>query len=153
MFAIDPVFDATKIRDETCVREYLLRATKEKIEIPELNPDPFSGGSKELVGAVECLRVGAGTVQVYETREAFQLFISLFGTPKEIIMDGQNGRVDYGRFRPFEIVGLTPEGRYEIRRVGKSLVTKAAKEQLRSWPSDWSMTMNMEELLQDLETE
>ncbi|CAH2019474.1 unnamed protein product [Acanthoscelides obtectus] len=38
-----------------------------------------------------------------------------------------------------------------MKRVGKSLVTKAAKEQLRSWPSDWSMTVNMEELLEDLE--
>ncbi|CAG9773238.1 unnamed protein product [Ceutorhynchus assimilis] len=54
---------------------------------------------------------------------------------------------------PYEIMGITSEGRYEIKRVGKSLVTKDAKEQLRIWPSDWSMTMDMEELLEDLEND
>ncbi|CAH2008626.1 unnamed protein product [Acanthoscelides obtectus] len=61
------------------------------------------------------------------------------------------GKLKYEFQGPFEIVGITPKGRYEMKRVGKSLVTKAAKEQLRSWPSDWSMTVNMEELLVDLE--
>ncbi|CAH2007762.1 unnamed protein product [Acanthoscelides obtectus] len=46
-----------------------------------------------------------------------------------------------------------PEGRYKMRRIGKSLITKADKEQQRNWPTDWSMPMNMEELLEDLENE
>lgn len=54
---------------------------------------------------------------------------------------------------PYEIVAITPEGRYEIRRVGKSLITKAAKEQLRMWPSDWSLAMDMTELLSMMESE
>lgn len=54
---------------------------------------------------------------------------------------------------PYEVVGITPEGRYELRRVGKQLITKAAKEQLRKWPTDWSLAMDMSQLLEDLENE
>ena len=45
---------------------------------------------------------------------------------------------------------MGPEGRYELRRVGKSTTTKAAQEQLRQWPNDWSLNMNMPELLETL---
>ena len=45
-------------------------------------------------------------------------------------------------------MGITPEGRYELRRVGKSTTTKAAQKQLRQWPNDWSLNMNMPELLE-----
>lgn len=61
------------------------------------------------------------------------------------------GKLKYEFQGPFEIISITSEGRYEIRRVGKSLLTKAAKEQLRMWPSDWSMTTNMEELFELIE--
>ena len=57
------------------------------------------------------------------------------------------GKLKYEFQGPYEIMAVTPQGQYEIRRVGKSLVTKAAKEQLRTWPTDWSMTMDLEELL------
>nr|CAI5842827.1 unnamed protein product [Callosobruchus analis] len=63
------------------------------------------------------------------------------------------GKLKYEFQGPYEIMGITPEGRFETRRVGKSLVTKAAKEQLRSWPSDWSLTMDKEELLENLEND
>lgn len=63
------------------------------------------------------------------------------------------GKLKYEFQGPFEIVNITSEGRYEIKRVGKSHVTKAAKEQLRRWPSDWSMLMDIEELLENLDNE
>jgi reverse transcriptase-like protein/integrase-like protein/aspartyl protease len=61
------------------------------------------------------------------------------------------GKLKYEFQGPYEIVGITPEGRYELRRVGKTLVTKAAKEQLRQWPSDWSLTLNIPDLLEELD--
>ena len=63
-------------------------------------------------------------------------------------VDGMHqGKLKYDFQGPYEIMSGTPHGWYEIRRVGKSLVTKAAKEQLRTWRTDWSMTMDLEELL------
>ncbi|CAH1122287.1 unnamed protein product [Ceutorhynchus assimilis] len=63
------------------------------------------------------------------------------------------GKLKYEFQGPFEIMNITPEGRYEIKRVGKSLITKAAKEQLRIWPNDWSLSMDMPELLEIMEGE
>lgn len=54
---------------------------------------------------------------------------------------------------PYEIISVTTEGRYEIRRLGKNAITKAAKEQLRLWPSDWSVACEMDQLLEFLESE
>lgn len=63
------------------------------------------------------------------------------------------GKLSYEFDGPFEVVGITPQQRYELRRVGKSTITKAAKEQLRIWPSDWSLTVDMPDLLELLEEE
>lgn len=61
------------------------------------------------------------------------------------------GKLKYEFQGPFEVMGTTQEGRYELKRVGKSTITKAAKEQLRIWPNDWSLTMDMPDLLDMLE--
>ncbi|CAG9762608.1 unnamed protein product [Ceutorhynchus assimilis] len=63
------------------------------------------------------------------------------------------GKLSYEFDGPFEVVGITPQQRYELRRVGKSTITKAAKEQLRIWPTDWSLTLDMPDLLELLEEE
>lgn len=63
------------------------------------------------------------------------------------------GKLDYEFQGPFEVMGVTSEGRYELRRVGKTTITKAATEQLRGWPKDWSLTMDMPELLDVLEND
>ena len=46
------------------------------------------------------------------------------------------GKLKYEFQGPYEIMAVTPQGQYEIRRVGKYYVTKAAKEQLRTWPTE-----------------
>ncbi|KAL1510087.1 hypothetical protein ABEB36_004742 [Hypothenemus hampei] len=53
----------------------------------------------------------------------------------------------------FEIVGITPDHRYELRRVGKTVITKAVKEQLRRWPTDWSLSVDMPDLLEFIEND
>ncbi|CAG9761291.1 unnamed protein product [Ceutorhynchus assimilis] len=63
------------------------------------------------------------------------------------------GKLSYEFDGPFEVVGITPQQRYEIRIVGKSTITKAVKEQLRIWPTDWSLTLDMPDLLELLEQE
>ncbi|CAG9772367.1 unnamed protein product [Ceutorhynchus assimilis] len=63
------------------------------------------------------------------------------------------GKLNYEFQGPFEVMGITSEGRYELRRVGKTTITKAAKEQLREWPKDWSLTMDLPELLDVLEND
>lgn len=55
--------------------------------------------------------------------------------------------------RPYEIVGVTKGDRYEIRRLGKNLITKAPKEQLHMWPTEWSVGCGMDDLLNFLETD
>lgn len=59
-------------------------------------------------------------------------------------------KLKYEFQKPFEVMGTTPEGRYELKRVEKATVTKAAKEQLRRWLTDWSLTLEMPELLEML---
>lgn len=56
---------------------------------------------------------------------------------------------------PYEVINITDLGRYELRRVGpgKKNIVKAAKEQLRLWPTDWSLTTDMSDLLDLFETE
>lgn len=63
------------------------------------------------------------------------------------------GKLKYEFQGPYEIISVTPEGRFEIRRVGKSLITKAAKEQLRMWPTSWSLSMDITELLDLMEND
>jgi hypothetical protein len=60
---------------------------------------------------------------------------------------------EYEFMGPYEIVSVTPEGRFEIRRLGRNAITKAAKEQLRPWPKDWSVALDMDDLLEFLEAE
>lgn len=62
-------------------------------------------------------------------------------------------KMNYEFLGPYEVVSITKEGRYELRRIGKSLITKASKEQLRKWPTDWSLTVDMPELLEQLEND
>jgi hypothetical protein len=61
---------------------------------------------------------------------------------------------EYQFLRPYEIISVTPEGRFDIRRFGRNaIITKAAKEQLRLWPKDWSVALDMDDLLEFLEAE
>jgi hypothetical protein len=60
---------------------------------------------------------------------------------------------EYEFMGPYEIISVTPEGRFEIRRLGRNAITKAAKEQLRPWPKDWSVALDMDDLLEFLEAE
>ena len=39
------------------------------------------------------------------------------------------------------------------KKVGTNILTKAAKEQLRKWPSQWSLCCDMKEILEFLETD
>lgn len=41
------------------------------------------------------------------------------------------GKLSYEFMGPYDIIGITPEGPYQLKRVRKILVNKAAKEQLR----------------------
>jgi hypothetical protein len=43
---------------------------------------------------------------------------------------------------PYEIISVTPEGRFEIRRLGRNAITKAAKEQLRPWLLIWTTCLS-----------
>nr|CAH7726564.1 unnamed protein product [Callosobruchus chinensis] len=52
---------------------------------------------------------------------------------------------------PFEVMGTTPEGHNDLKRVGKNTITKAAKEQLRKWPTDWSLSVDLTDLLDALD--
>lgn len=54
---------------------------------------------------------------------------------------------------PYRIVNVTNEGRYELKRVGtgRHKIVKAAKEQLRVWPTDWSLATDVTDLLDYLE--
>jgi hypothetical protein len=56
---------------------------------------------------------------------------------------------------PYEVVAITDEGRYELKRVGvrKHKIVKAAKEQLRLWPSEWTVAAEMSDLLDLLDAE
>jgi hypothetical protein len=56
---------------------------------------------------------------------------------------------------PYEVMNITDKGRYELKRVGpaKKHFIKAAKEQLRWWPVDWSLATEMTDLLTFLELE
>lgn len=62
-------------------------------------------------------------------------------------------KFNYEFMGPYEIVGITQEGRYEIRRQENNLIIKAAKEQLRLWPSEWTVECGMEEMLSLLEAD
>ncbi len=64
-------------------------------------------------------------------------------------------KTDFEYMGPYEIVHITNEGRYELKRVGarKHKIVKAAKEQLRLWPSEWSIAANMGEILDLIDTE
>lgn len=57
------------------------------------------------------------------------------------------GKLKYEFQGPFEVMDITEQGRYELKRVGKSTITKASKEQLRKWPTDWSLTLDIPEIL------
>nr|CAH7758035.1 unnamed protein product [Callosobruchus chinensis] len=61
------------------------------------------------------------------------------------------GKLKYEFQGPFEVLGTTPEGRYELKRVGKNTITKAAKEQLRKWSTDWSLSVDLTDLLDALD--
>lgn len=56
---------------------------------------------------------------------------------------------------PYEIIKITKEGRYELKRVGKgkNQIIKAAKEQLRHWPTDWSLATDLSDLIDLFDSE
>ncbi|XP_044766176.1 uncharacterized protein LOC123322299 [Coccinella septempunctata] len=60
---------------------------------------------------------------------------------------------DYEFLGPYEVVNCLDNGRYEIKKVGTNIVTKAAKEQLRRWPTQWALNVDMNEVLDFLESE
>ena len=60
---------------------------------------------------------------------------------------------DYEFMGPYEITRCFENGRYELKKVGSNVVTKAAKEQLRLWPKQWQLDCDMEHLLAMLEAD
>lgn len=60
---------------------------------------------------------------------------------------------DYEFHGPYEVMNCLKKGRYEIKKVGTNVVTKAAKEQLRPWLIQWSLNVDMKEILDFLESE
>jgi len=62
-------------------------------------------------------------------------------------------KINFEFIGPYEIMNITDEGRYELKRlgVGQHKIVKAAKEQLRHWPKEWSQSANIGELLDFLE--
>ena len=50
-----------------------------------------------------------------------------------------NSKLNYRFLGPYEITSCLPRGRYELKQVGTRFTTKAAKEQLCKWPTDWSL--------------
>nr|CAI5837537.1 unnamed protein product [Callosobruchus analis] len=61
------------------------------------------------------------------------------------------GQLKYEFQGHFEVRGTTLVGRCELKRVGKNTITKAAKEQLRKWPTDWSLSVDLTGLLDALD--
>ncbi|CAH1379986.1 hypothetical protein MTP99_003829 [Tenebrio molitor] len=61
---------------------------------------------------------------------------------------------DFEYMGPYEIVNITEEGRYDLRKLGpgRKTIVKAAKEQLRVWPVDWSLGTDLEDLLITLDS-
>lgn len=64
-------------------------------------------------------------------------------------------KTDFEFMGPYEVISITNEGRYELKRVGvtRHKIIKAAKEQLRLWPKDWSLGADLGDLLDLLENE
>ena len=63
-------------------------------------------------------------------------------------------KTDFEYMGPYEMLHITNEGRYELKRVEarKHKIVKAAKEQLSLWPSEWSIAVNMGEILDLIDT-
>ncbi|CAH2009908.1 unnamed protein product [Acanthoscelides obtectus] len=53
----------------------------------------------------------------------------------------------------YKEVKCLENGRYEIKKVGTTIITKAAKEQLRSLPVKWSSKVDIGDILGFLEAE
>ena len=47
-------------------------------------------------------------------------------------------KTDYEFFGPYEVVRCLDCGRFELEKMGASVVTQTPKEQLRRWPTNWS---------------
>ncbi|KAK9876337.1 hypothetical protein WA026_012645 [Henosepilachna vigintioctopunctata] len=60
---------------------------------------------------------------------------------------------DYEFLGHYEIVYCLENGRYDIKKVGTNIMTKAAKEQLRRWPAQWPVSCDMNAILEFLEKE
>ncbi|CAH2008163.1 unnamed protein product [Acanthoscelides obtectus] len=60
---------------------------------------------------------------------------------------------DYEFLGPYEVVKCLENGRYKIKKVETTIITNAAKEQLRSWPVQWSSNVDMGDILEFLEAE
>ena len=58
-----------------------------------------------------------------------------------------NSKLRYRFLGPYEVTSCLPRGRYELKKVGTRFTTKAAKEQLRRWPTDWSLMCDTKDLL------
>ncbi|CAH1956547.1 unnamed protein product [Acanthoscelides obtectus] len=66
---------------------------------------------------------------------------------------GTLSKIDYEFLGPYEVVKCLENERYEIKKVGTTIIIKAAKEQLRSWPVQWSSNVDMGDILEFLEAE
>ncbi|BES94514.1 Hypothetical Protein NTJ_07326 [Nesidiocoris tenuis] len=62
-----------------------------------------------------------------------------------------NSKFNYTYLGPYEVITCLPRGRYELKKVGSSVRTKAAKEQLRLWPSDWYLCSEIMELMEAID--
>uniref|UniRef100_A0A0A9X1Z8 RNA-directed DNA polymerase n=1 Tax=Lygus hesperus TaxID=30085 RepID=A0A0A9X1Z8_LYGHE len=64
-----------------------------------------------------------------------------------------NSKLNYTFLGPYEVISCLPRGRYGLKKVGTRFVTKAAKEQLRRWPTDWSLMCDIGDLLDSMQDE
>ena len=55
-------------------------------------------------------------------------------------------KTNYEFMGPYEVLACLPNERYELKKVGSNITTKAAKEQLRRWPTEWSLNCDGEYL-------
>lgn len=54
--------------------------------------------------------------------------------------------IDYEFLGPYEVLKVLGR-RYELKNVGSNMITKAAKKQMRPWPTNWVVTQDMEKLI------
>ncbi|KAK9881243.1 hypothetical protein WA026_015361 [Henosepilachna vigintioctopunctata] len=79
---------------------------------------------------------------------------NIYYSPRDFVLMHRDSQMhisksDHEFLGPYEVVNCLEKGRYDI----KNIMTKAAKGQLRLWPTQWSVSCDMNAILQFLEQE